>query len=231
MRGLLRLLGVTTVARAGSHLPGPVGPVISALTLVLVNLVPVWLVVDGRLGMGEVFLLYWFENVVVWFTSSAKIATAGAEPSADNRSLAGFFAVHFGIFTVVHGVFTVILAVAAGLAGSLQSLLLAALAILVSHLVSLGLNWFGRDERALATPQGVMFAPYPRMLALHVAVIGGWFLVLGLGSGTTQEVLAVVVLCIAKTVLDLGFHLRERRAAGRPTRVTLRVNGRVVHRS
>jgi hypothetical protein len=70
------------------------------------------------------------------------------------------------------------------------------------------------------------------MIALHLAIIGGTFLFLGgPGSSTAQEAGAVALLCVGKTVLDLAFHLHERRAAGRPGRVTLRADGRVVHRS
>ncbi len=249
MRWLLRLLGVAAVAQAGSHLPSPVSRVLSAVLLVGANLLPVAAVLDGRMGMGEVFLLYWLENVIVWLTTTVKIVTArgpqesgavGAgqpgsgtpTPQAGATALGFFFALHFGMFTLVHGVFTAILAGMAGLRGSLLAVLWIALAILASHLVSLGLNWFGRDERSLVTPGRAMAAPYPRMLALHVAIIGSTFLLLdGPGSSTADEAGAVALLCLGKTVVDLGFHLHERRSAGHPGRLTLRANGRVIHRS
>ena len=82
VRSLLRLPGVDAVAQAGSRLPSPVSRVLSAAFLVGANLLPVWAVLDGRIGMGEVFLLYWLENVVVWCTTTIKIVTAEGVPAA-----------------------------------------------------------------------------------------------------------------------------------------------------
>ena len=61
-----------------------------------------------------------------------------------------------------------------------------------------------------------MMAPYPRMLVLHVAVIGGFFLVVGTDRGDDSSVAAVALLCVLKTVVDLGLHLRERFANRSP---------------
>ena len=53
-------------------------------------------------------------------------------------------------------------------------MLLLSVAITASHLFSLGVNWFGRDERKVVEPGQAMFAPYPRMLVMHVGIIIGF---------------------------------------------------------
>ena len=245
---LLRILGVDLMARLGRRLPTPAARALSAAILVGANLLPVWAVLEGRLGMGDVLAVYWFENVVVWFTTTVKLLTStrrrdpsGAHPvrGPELRRLEGwlagkswvsgdpayalFFAMHFGLFTLVHGAFTSVVVGVVGLHGGLLDWVATAGVILLSHLLSVGLNWCGRRERASANPAWVMVAPYPRMLALHLTVVGGFFLLGGMGGRATREVAAVVLLMALKTLLDLVLHVVEhavlaRRAALRAAR-------------
>lgn len=220
MHPLLRILGIELLARAGRRLPGRVAPLFTALLLVAVNLLPLWAVLRGSAGMGDVFLIYWFENVVVWALGIVRIATAAGTggPKVRTRSSSGpvsnaaFFALHYGIFTLVHGIFTVSMVVLVGLVGSLLDVLLLVLAILVSHVVSLGMNWFGRQERMVVSPGRAMMTPYPRMIVLHVAIIGG-FIFIGGPSATDDggQFGAVALLCGMKALIDLAFHVHEHR--------------------
>jgi hypothetical protein len=246
---LLRILGVELMAHLGRTLPAPVARILSALMLVGANLLPVWAVVEGRLGMGDVLLVYWFENVVIWFATTMRILTArrpsrrpflrgpAGRPGDFGRleetlsaktwvtgdpALALFFALHFGIFTVVHGIFAAVLAGMSGLRGSLLDWVAAAAAILLSHMLSLGLHWLGRGERRAVSPGWAMAAPYPRMLALHVTVVVGFFLLGGPDGRTAHEVATVVLLMGLKTALDLCFHLGEHLVYARRTRVPAR---------
>jgi len=217
---LLRVLGLNLLAHVGSRLPSRTARTTTSILLIAANLLPLVAVLTGAAGVGEVFVIYWFENVVVWFTSIIKIltargGTAGDVQLADNVLTAAFFAFHFGMFTLVHGVFSFILAgMTGGLTGEPRTWMLLGAAILVSHLVSLGLNWFGQGERNVVTPRRAMSAPYPRMMVLHVSVIGAFFLLLELGppGGISDAVGPVALLCGLKTVVDVFFHLRERLA-------------------
>lgn len=211
-------------------------PLLSSVALVAVNLLPAAAVAAGWLSLGDVFVVYWLENVAVWMVTTVKVATARAPEPADSRStlngrplhlvpagaIAGFFALHYGIFTFGHGIFAFVMAFIAD--GELHGRywLLTGLAFVVSHVVSLVVNWFGEDERSRTSPSKAMWQPYPRMLVLHVAIIGAFFLVLrdqSAGSGwpagetDTGALLPVLLLCGLKTVVDLWFHLRERRRA------------------
>jgi hypothetical protein len=215
---LLRILGLNLLAHVGSRLPSRTARTITSIVLIAANLLPLWAVLDGAAGVGDVFVIYWFENVVVWFTTTIKILTArGATDAATqvggNALIAAFFAFHFGMFTLVHGFFSFTLAsLTGGFTGAPRTWLLLLAAIMASHLVSLGLNWFGQGERDVVSARRAMALPYPRMLVLHVSVLGGFFLLLGLGrpDGTMDEVAPAALLCGLKTLVDVVFHVRER---------------------
>lgn len=209
MHLLLRLLGLNLVAHVGTRLPNSVARTISSLALIGANLLPIKAVIDGSLGLGDVFVLYWIENVFVYALTIVKLLTVERE----NLGAAGFFALHYGIFTLVHGVFAFVLAGLTGwFVGGWFYWIVVVAAMLASHLLSLGLNWFGRGEYRVASAGRVMALPYPRMLVMHGAVIAGAFLVFDARRAPGEEVAAVAILCGAKAVIDLVFHLVERWA-------------------
>lgn len=224
MNTLFRVLGIEAASRLAARLPGPFAVVATALVLVVTNLLPVLAVVTERIGMGDVFLVYWIENVVVWACGIVRCATADApgkrtvSGSVNGQprdfSLAKFFALHYGIFTLVHGVFTVIIVGILGLKGGVLQVVLLSALITASHLFSLGVNWFGRNERAVVSPGQAMGAPYPRMLVLHVGIIIGFGVALDgfeNGQNVNDQITAVAILCVMKTVVDLAFHLWQHR--------------------
>ena len=232
MRPLLRWLGVALLAGLAARWPGSVGRIVSAVVLVVANLLPVQAVLAGRMTMGDVFLVYWFENLVIWATTTVKLRTVEDGRTRSMATLNGrhqppgfdatFFALHYGIFTAVHGVFSIVIAVITGLSGSWWVLLLTMAAIAASHLVSLAVNWFGNDERLHTSAGTVMWVPYPRMIVLHVGVILGFFFVLGGPDRSYDgEVAGVAVLCGLKTLVDLGLHLAERWIYARRSRSTV----------
>lgn len=195
---------------------------LSATMLVLANLLPLWGLVRGDLTLGEVFVLYWAENVVVWLTWTVKIASAGPlrDPSEVPNATEGItaamaFAVHYGLFTAAHGFLVWQLATETGGVRTDEAWWVwSIMALAVSHLVSLVVNWFGRGERRRTTPSRAMFAPYPRMVVMHVCVFGAFWLLDG--GSTVAPVLAALLLCGSKTVVDLLFHGLEH--VGWPTR-------------
>jgi hypothetical protein len=225
MNTLLRVLGIELVARLAARLPGVLARVATAVLLVATNLLPVWAVATERAGMGDVFLVYWIENVVVWACGIVRTATAegpgkGTVAVTTNGvrgdlSSAKFFALHYGIFTMVHGVFAIIVVAVVGLTGGIGQVLLLSLAIAASHLFSLGANWFGRDERKVVSPGKAMFAPYPRMLVLHVGIIIAFGVALDgweHGENSQDQFTAVAFLGVMKTLVDLGFHVWQHRS-------------------
>ena len=217
MRLLLRVLGVNLLAQFGSRLPSAVVRTITSILLIVANLLPIQAVMNGSLGLGDVFVLYWIENVFVYLATIVRLLNV--QPR--DEFMASFFPIHYGIFTFVHGVFAFVFAGMTGwfIGGSFYWVVVVA-AMLISQVLSLGLNWFGRGEYRVASPSRVAFAPYPRMLAMHGAIIAGALFVFGLHP-SRHSVLAVAILCGAKTLIDLTFHLVERAlyAQGQGARV------------
>lgn len=211
----------------------PRAPLLSSVWLVLGNLLPVWAVWAGHMSVGDVFVVYWIENLAYWAITIVKVRTArgtGAPGAArmtlngkpvdasDPGALSFFFALHYGIFTLVHGVFAFVMAFLAG--GDLHpgTWLLAGLALALSHVGSLWLNWYDGGERWRVSATTAMWQPYPRMLVLHVAIILGFGLVLRSVGATDapsglEELAPVLLLLGLKTVVDLVLHLWERRRA------------------
>lgn len=217
---ILRLFGLNLLGHVGTRLPNRTARMISSGLLIAANLLPIWAVASGHAGVGDIFVLYWAENVVVWFFSIIRIATArGGESSmASGIGAAFFFTLHYGIFTLVHGVFSFVIA---GMTESLTAgrtvYVILIGAMFLSHLASLGLNWFGRGERHGVSTGRAMFMPYPRMLVMHVSIIGGFFLMFnGAAGGVSFNQLAPVILLVGlKTAIDLGLHLFEHIRNGR----------------
>ena len=137
--------------------------------------------------------------------------------------LVPFFVVHYGGFCAGHGFFVFTLLGGGGMFGGggagtpgleegvamflNKSMLLAAAALFASHLFSFAYNYLGRGEYRRTILPVLMFAPYSRIVVLHLAIIAGAFLTMALQS----PVWILVVLVGLKTVVDLKLHLREHR--------------------
>ncbi len=147
----------------------------------------------------------------------------GALHHASKLFFIPFFTVHYGLFTTVHGIFVFSMLGGGGgrsigggpfaampemLAEVFQShAVWAVLALAASHLVSFVYHFLVRGEfRRTVVPQ-LMFAPYGRVVVLHVAILGGGFAIQALGS----PVALLVILVIGKIAIDLGLHFRSHR--------------------
>jgi hypothetical protein len=224
--------GLITSTRAlfGSNL-------VSSVVLIAVNLVPLIGVLFWGWDVAIILISYWLENGVIGLINIPKIVLAAQGNSVIATAMAGFFAVHYGGFWLGHGIFVFFIVGFAGhgpfgflgpgfpfgggtIDGSISpptddrgaQILLIALLLFLSHGVSFLLNYVGRKEYLNTTPAKQMFQPYGRLVILHVTIILGAFLVIGLG----QPVLLVALLVVLKTVVDLFFHLRERAGAAQP---------------
>ena len=139
-----------------------------------------------------------------------------------------FFTVHYGLFTLVHGVFVFsllgggsIMSASSGpfgeMGGMVEEVLegnlkWAALALAASHLVSFGYNYLYQGEYRRTVVPKLMFAPYGRIVVLHIAILGGAFAIQALGS----PVFLLVILIVGKIVIDLGLHFRSHRKLQAP---------------
>lgn len=239
MSVLWRILGFQLLGELAVRLPPRQARAACIALIAMAGAVPVIAVLTGRMWVGEVFILFWLENVVVWAFTFVRILTAtGSATGSDTAGVlprlgnALFFSVHFGIFTAVHGAFVFVIAGLYLTRGSDtrpeggfgpsgdgfgpsgdESLgapfLWALLAIFLVQLFALVVYWFARGERHRVTLQQAMFAPYPRMIVLHVVIIAA----VPLSFVFPRAALPVLLLVGLRTALDLWFFLRARDRA------------------
>ena len=159
----------------------------------------------------------------------------GAAGGFGRAMLAVWFFLHYGIFWAVHGIFVFALPNFFGFRGGncidlpvqgglpfdpgfgsaacaspfgevvWSNVALAAVALFISHGASFFLNYIGKREYLTTSAARQMFAPYSRVVMLHLTIIFGAFLIALLGA----PIGALIVLVVIKTVFDLQLHLRQ----------------------
>ena len=142
----------------------------------------------------------------------------GRSPNGSSKAvLIPFFIMHYGIFWVVHGLFVLTLPLFAltgtdgepdfGTTLNPLAIVFVLVCLFISHGVSYVFNYIGRGEYLRTTAAAQMFAPYGRLVVMHVTVIIGAMAI----SVTGAPAAAIVVLVLLKIALDLGLHLAEHR--------------------
>ncbi len=213
----------------------------AVVALVLANAIPLVGVLFLGWNVWTILIVYWAENGIVGAFNVLKMAraqgddiagatgwTINGRPAASMAKvgLIPFFVMHYGIFWAVHGVFVLTLPLFASIGSDGSNLgpgpdpwtiLLAVVALFISHGVSYLFNYIGSGEYRRASAIGQMFSPYGRLVVLHVTIIFGAIAI----SMTGAPVTAIVILVVLKTLLDLGLHLREHRRLAGPVNVNL----------
>jgi len=214
---------------------------LSQAALVTANLTPLagvaWLNWDATV----IVLLYWTENVILGAFIILKMILLPAERPLHHLSkifAIPFFGIHFGGFCAVHGLFLMLFLRLGGTGeplfrgapwpGPLVFLQLLVsviaglwrdhpagmewpvLALTISHGISFVQNYILRKEYARETMKELMSRPYKRIALLHVAILAGAVPVMILGS----PVPLLIILVMAKIILDLRLHLRTHRKIG-----------------
>ena len=205
----------------------------AVVALVVANAIPLIGVLFLGWGVWSILIVYWLENGIVGFFNALKMTraegtggpvdatfTVNGQPatSLSKFALVPFFVVHYGIFWFVHGIFVITLPAffslspepIAGMDVAPGSILFAGVALAISHGLSYWWNFLRGGEYRRVSAPALMFAPYRRLIALHLTIIFGAMAVLFTGAPAA----AVAILVGIKTVLDLGLHLAEHRRAG-----------------
>lgn len=194
-----------------------------AVLLVLANLPPILGVLYFDWDVFPIILLFWLENVVVGLFNVLRMLWV--KPSQPTQWLAKifmvpFFIFHYGMFTLVHGVFvlalfgerylegnTLLQGSAVRHAAADYGLGIFVFALVVSHGYSFVWNYVRGGEFRSVTLGTLMHRPYGRVIIMHVVIIIGGLLVMTFDSPP----LALVLLIVLKTGLDLLAHLSEHR--------------------
>lgn len=165
----------------------------------------------------SILVLYWLESVIIGVLNIPKILACrktedGALRAAIfNLFLAGFYTFHYGMFTGVHGVFLAEMFHAGPAMEGLISggpILWTAGLFLVSHLFSMFINFFGKKEYLGRDAATQMFSVYGRVFVMHLVVLLGGFAVQSFGA----PIIAVIMLIVLKTGIDLMAHAKEHKA-------------------
>ena len=203
----------------------------AVVALIVANAIPLIGVLFFGWSVWNILIVYWLENGIVGVFNVLKMATAQGTGlpeglTANNRPVGAetrksrlipFFIVHYGLFWVVHGIFVLTLPfLFTGEPGSASgvnpaTILFAAIVLGISHAASYWWNYLhGGEYRRMSAAQ-LMFAPYGRLLALHMTIILG-----AVAIGTTgAQSAAVAILVAIKIAIDLGLHLAEHRGEPR----------------
>jgi hypothetical protein len=205
------------------------------LAVVAGNAVPLLGVLLAGWSVLTILVLYWLESAVVGVFNVAKIAAArGPAPASYSgpthpAAVAVFFSIHYGMFWVVHGVFAIMLGIGAGGGFDPSGLLLALPWLVAVHAYDHVVEYRGKQEHLRVSPAEQLFRPYGRVIAMHVAVLGGSFLLQGAAFGSAFGLLgegggggragagvgAIALLVVVKTAFDVGGlvvdHQRIRR--------------------
>lgn len=201
------------------------------LLVLLLNLIPV----AGVLWLGwsplQLLLLYWLENVVVGVVNFAKLRgyeRHGHSPPSPFR-LSSFFAMHYGLFTLVHGIFAVVIgtvlvpaSVTATTGHDWLSFWGAVLALSVIHLGDY-LRWNETQGWTRASADAQMFAPYGRILVMHLTILGGAFILIQFQA----PVAYIALLAVLKTFIETGWALmNNKQLSGGASGLTITMNGK-----
>ena len=212
----------------------------AVVALLVANAIPLIGVLFLGWNVWTILTIYWLENGVVGIFNILKMARAeGPEPTGPAATLyngrpvgttAGakatlipFFIVHYGIFWVVHGIFVLTLpqfqafgGESAGIRSDPFAILLVLIGLFISHAVSFRANYIGRGEYLRTSVSTQMYAPYGRLIVLHLTIIVGGLAIATTGASSA----AVLILVLLKTALDLGLHLAEHREDAGPVGAT-----------
>ncbi len=172
----------------------------AVLLVNLAALLPLWL---GGWSVFALLSLFWLENVVAGIAQFMKLRRRESRLSVSEAlPMSRFFLMHYGLFALVHGVlvgvfFGIVLDPARD--GGAQGWLLSAACVAIAYALRFRNEAHLTDGWREASSGRLVAEPYARMMALHLAVVGGaWF---ALDSGRPQGVL--VLLVVAKLLADL----------------------------
>ena len=85
-------------------------------------------------------------------------------------------------------------------------------ALFLSHGVSYVHHYVAQRQFASAKIDELMFAPYSRVVVMHIAIIAGGIFAMAIG----QPIGVLLVLIVLKIIIDVKLHLREHRRKQRP---------------
>jgi hypothetical protein len=185
------------------------------IPLVIANLSPLYGVLFEDWSIFQVMFLFWSETAIIGLFSAFKLIKV-IGPLA--IVAIPFFSFHFGMFMFGHLTFiytmfgtgtnySSFIPPLSLILESLNGLELSILLLFISHGISFYVNFIQKGEYLLAKENKQAISPYGRVVVMHLTIIFGGWIILGLHS----PVGALVLLVIGKIVLDINSHLRAHK--------------------
>ncbi len=190
-------------------------PNISVISLIAVNLFPLFGVLFLHWSLFAVMFLYWLESAIIGFFNIPKMVKAEGKNTANftindkpiskvsKITAIPFFIIHYGMFMAVHGVFVFVLFGPINV--SAWELFLGFLFLFISHGLSYKFNFLANQEFKKVSFGEQMMKPYSRIIIMHLTILFGGAGAKALGAPP----LALIVMIVIKTAIDLASHMRE----------------------
>jgi Family of unknown function (DUF6498) len=189
------------------------------------DLLPIIAIILFHWGPTPLVALYWLENLIIGAYTILRLAGAATGDILKLGAAAfliPFFTLHYGMFCYGHGVFLKSFAGGGGAGdgpmdlvlwaiGSGQGMALFLAVIVVTNAAFFLTDYIGRGEFRTANLSAEMFAPYGRIVTLHVAIILGAFFSLA----TSQPLLGVLVLIMIRVAFGIALSVLRRRRLDR----------------
>ncbi len=197
----------------------------SAFILIAANLIPLFGVIFLGWQVFDIMVIFWLENVIIGVLNVVKmLVLLVARRDFQTIFLIPFFILHYGIFTAVHGMFVfsffgegVIeplpfdelnpLTMLLDVVQDKENIMYGGIALFISHLISLLINFLWAGEYKRTTSGNLMGAPYGRVMILHaVILLGGWAVM-----ATGEKTIALALLVFIKIMIDLAAHKKSHK--------------------
>ena len=195
-------------------------PVESVRSLIIANLIAVVLAIFEGWQLRELMFVYWAQSVIIGFFSFRRMldlksfSTDGVKQNGravqptekTKKSMAGFFAFHYGFFHFVYLIF-LLTDYDQPFQGSLFFLGLCVVVFFINHRFSYIQH---RENDALRRPNigTIMFFPYARIIPMHITIIIG-------GAMGHASLGAMLLFLTLKTLADVIMHKVEHHSGWR----------------
>lgn len=190
----------------------------------LVDLLPVYAVFALGWGAAPLVVLYWLENAVIGLITLLRMLIGGFMMGPlmlfGALFLCTFFTFHYGLFWFVHGVFVMDMVAGMGSAPefgqpvalfqqgiSFEAAMPVFIAMILAWELIVLVFAFLRGDLKDLNPQVEMFSPYFRVVALHIGIIFGGFLLISIGD----PALGVLILILGHAAWNMVMGLRRRQ--------------------
>lgn len=180
---------------------------LSLASLLISNILVIILAITQKWDVSSVLWVYWMQSIIIGFfqflrifslkkfsTENFKINDQPALPTNNTKLFTAFFFVfHYGFFHFIYAIF--LASIIAKAPENVLPILIGSLIFFFNHLYSFIYNKIN-DEKVTPNIGKLMFAPYARIIPIHLIIIFGAVL----GQST------LVIFLLLKTLADLFMH-------------------------